>query len=756
MKFLKRLLIAMVTLVVLIGIGVVALVYLVNWNDFKDTIQNQVKNQTGRDLQITGDLNPSVFPWAGISIGEISLANADGFGEQPFARIGSADVKVKLLPLIKRSINVRTVQLNGLQLDLQRNAEGITNWDDLLATTTTTSTTEEVSDDQEVTTEVEGSSATIAALAVGGIEITDANVSWTDAMSGTDAKLSAFDLTTGVIELEKPFNLDVNFAVVSNSMDMSADVVGKGELMVDLDNQVYTVNGFTLNTDAKGSALPGGALNAQVGADVVARLGDNVIDVSALTIDALGLALSGAVNVANLDTEPTINGEFATNDFNPREMLDKLGMPAPTTADPAVLSKANLSLAVAASPASAELKDLTITLDDTTFSGQAGVPSFDAAIPPVRFDFSVDAIDIDRYLPPTSDAPAEQGEAGQTQTAETATGDEPIELPLELLRQLDVDGAFRVGEVKVSNLTTKDIIVPVKAMGGKLAVESMQALLYQGKLNASAGLDVTADNPTYAADLSLDGIQAEPLLGDLMEKDSFLSGQGTVTANITTGGNSVNAIKSALNGKFNTAFIDGSINGINIGYQIRRAKAALTGENLSAEAAEVKTDFSSLAVSGTFTNGVMESRDLDMRSPLLRLGGEGKVDLPAEIVDYTLTTLITGTAQGQGGQELESLKGVKLDVPIRGSFTELADDFAGVMLSGMKDNITGNLKSQAQAIADQKADALKAEAQEKADALKAEAEAAAAAKAEALQEQADQVKEEALDKAKDKLRGLFK
>ena len=169
-----------------------------------------------------------MFPWAGITIGQINLANAKGFGDQPFASIGGADVKVKLLPLIKREINVRTVELTGLDLDLQRAADGTTNWDDLLKTTTAT-TTEEVSGDEEVTTEVEGSSATIAALAVGGIQITNANVSWTDASTGTDAKLSGFNLLTGAIELEKPFDLDVDFSVISNSMDIQADVKGNAK-----------------------------------------------------------------------------------------------------------------------------------------------------------------------------------------------------------------------------------------------------------------------------------------------------------------------------------------------------------------------------------------------------------------------------------------------------------------------------------------------------------------------------------------------
>ena len=754
MKLLKWLLGTVAVLVLIIGVGVVALVYLVDWNDFKDTIQNQVKKQTGRDLTITGDLSPSVFPWAGISIGEISLANAAGYGETPFASIDSADVKVKLLPLIKREINVRTVQLKGLQLDLQREADGTTNWDDLLASTTTT-TTEVQSDntDTQVTREVEGSSATIAALSVGGIEILDANVSWKDAESGTDALLSGFNLTTDTIELEKPFALKVDFAVASESMDLNADVSGGGELMVDLDSQVYSVRGFTLTTDAKGGALPNGQLVATLGADVTAQLAENTVDVALLTLSTLGIKLEGALDVTNLDTEPTITGQFASNEFSPRELFEKLGIEPPVTADESVLGKASFKLALAATPASAALNDLSITLDDTQFTGSASVPSLAGAIPPLRFDFAVDSIDLDRYLPPASDTPADDAPAEENVAT---TGDEVIELPVEMMRQLDIDGTFRVGDVKVSNLTTRDIVVPVKAAGGKLALEGIQAQLYEGRFAGTASVDVAGKTPAFGVNMDLGGIKAEPLLADLLQKDSFLSGGGEVAANITTSGNTVNAIKAGLNGKFNTAFTDGSINGINIGYQIRRAKAALSGKTLPEEEGTVKTDFSSLAVSGLFTNGVMTSDDLDMRSPLLRLSGAGKVDLPGELVDYTLTTLITGTAQGQGGAELSELKGVKLDIPIQGTFDELAANFAGVILSGMKNNITGNVK----ALADQKAAELKAQAQEKAqekaDALKADAEELKAAKEAELKAKAEEAAGEAVDQAKDKLKGLFK
>src|SRR5699024_12001843 len=54
--------------------------------------------------------------------------SAAGFGDQPLAEIGSADVHVKLLPLLHKQIQIGKVELDGLRLHLARNAKGRSNW----------------------------------------------------------------------------------------------------------------------------------------------------------------------------------------------------------------------------------------------------------------------------------------------------------------------------------------------------------------------------------------------------------------------------------------------------------------------------------------------------------------------------------------------------------------------------------------------------------------------------------------------------
>ena len=87
-------------LVVLVLALVVLVPLFVDPNEHKETIVSEVKKATGRDLTITGDIGLSVIPWLGFDLNGLSLSNAPGFGEEQFASVKRAKVRINLLPLI--------------------------------------------------------------------------------------------------------------------------------------------------------------------------------------------------------------------------------------------------------------------------------------------------------------------------------------------------------------------------------------------------------------------------------------------------------------------------------------------------------------------------------------------------------------------------------------------------------------------------------------------------------------------------------
>jgi len=59
-----------VGLLLLIVVAVVVAPLVIDPNDYREQIQSAVKNKTGRDLLINGDLSLSVFPWVGVGVND--------------------------------------------------------------------------------------------------------------------------------------------------------------------------------------------------------------------------------------------------------------------------------------------------------------------------------------------------------------------------------------------------------------------------------------------------------------------------------------------------------------------------------------------------------------------------------------------------------------------------------------------------------------------------------------------------------------
>ncbi|MCK5640011.1 MAG: AsmA family protein, partial [Gammaproteobacteria bacterium] len=190
-------------------------------NDYHDTITEMVKTQTGRELIIGDDISLSVFPWLGIELGNLTLSNSEGFGPEPMASIQGAQVKVKLLPLLRSQVEMDTLTLDGLQLYLGRNHEGKGNWEDLSAAageeTPTTAPTSK------------GSPAVaLTALAISGVQISNGTIVWNDESTGQKLSLENIQLSSGLLSLDAPIPLKLKFELSSKQPELSGSLEFQG------------------------------------------------------------------------------------------------------------------------------------------------------------------------------------------------------------------------------------------------------------------------------------------------------------------------------------------------------------------------------------------------------------------------------------------------------------------------------------------------------------------------------------------------
>src|SRR5690606_21951125 len=118
------------SVVALLVLAAVAIWLFVDPNDYKDRISAAVQESTGRQLSLPGELKLSLFPWIALETGEASLGNPPGFGDQPFLTLRRAKLSVKLMPLLRKELEVGRIEIDGLDLRLLQDAQGKGNWEE--------------------------------------------------------------------------------------------------------------------------------------------------------------------------------------------------------------------------------------------------------------------------------------------------------------------------------------------------------------------------------------------------------------------------------------------------------------------------------------------------------------------------------------------------------------------------------------------------------------------------------------------------
>lgn len=249
-------------------------------------------------------------------------------------------------------------------------------------------------------------------------------------------------------------------------------------------------------------------------------------------------------------------------------------------------------------------------------------------------------------------------------TGQPAAGKEAAEAPIDFspLRSLQGTLSLKAGSLIYRPYQLDDARIEASLEGGMLRVGTLAGRIWSGSIAANAFADARAQRVMLKG--VANNIDIHAALQDVAQKD-VLEGRGRVSFDLESAGKTVGEMKSRLDGEAAVQLRDGAIKGINLARTLREAKAALTMQQDAVQQARQteKTDFSELTASFQIANGVARNRDLDVKSPFLRLGGEGAIDIGKSRIDYTARAVVANTSKGQGGAELAALRG--LTVPVR-------------------------------------------------------------------------------------------
>jgi len=630
MKALKWIGIAVGGLIVLIVAALLIIPMFVDLNDYKPQIEQQVTTMTGRSFSIGGDIDLSLFPWAGVALSDIRLGNPPGFDEQPMASLEGFEVRVKLLPLIFRDIQVKRFVVQRPQVLLIRQKDGSANWEGFGgAEKSGAGPAKQKRPAPPPETEA---SLPIETLAVGEFAVTDGSVRYVDRGAGSENTLSDLTLRLTDVSLDRPVPLT-----------------------------------FSAQVDGKPVSLEGtvGPVGRQPGK------GDFGFDLMAKALGQLEVAAVG--KVSNATSNPQVDATVSVSPFSPRKLASAAGQPFPLeTKDPEVLKKVSVTVGVRGGPESISLIDGVLAIDDSTAKFSAQVSEFEK--PKASFDMQLDRIDLDRYLP-----------AGKEKKAEKKEGPPPADqtkekTDYEPLRRLVLDGKARIGELKVAGAKMKDVRLTVSAKDGVIRLDPLALSLYGGDMAAGLNLDVRTDTPKTDLTLGVQQLAVNFLLNDLLEKD-FLEGSASAKIALSFAGDSAKAILKTLSGGGQLQVKDGAIRGVDLTSMARNIQSAFGAAGQGAD--KPRTEFSELVAPFSIKNGVASTPGMSLESSPIRFNADGKADLVEHVLDLRLNPRLMGT--GQGGTKERS--GITVPIKVSGSFSSLkfVPDLEGAVKETVKE-----------------------------------------------------------------------
>ncbi|MFY9590137.1 AsmA family protein [Rickettsia endosymbiont of Halotydeus destructor] len=124
----KALKYSLITFLVIIALLII-IPFFIPLNSYKGLITSKVKEVTGRDLEINGDIKLSLLPNPAITLQGVKLSSIAGAKEPSLLDIKEARAALSLLPLITGNIEIASIELQEPTINLEILDNGQKNWD---------------------------------------------------------------------------------------------------------------------------------------------------------------------------------------------------------------------------------------------------------------------------------------------------------------------------------------------------------------------------------------------------------------------------------------------------------------------------------------------------------------------------------------------------------------------------------------------------------------------------------------------------
>jgi len=156
-------------------------------------------------------------------------------------------------------------------------------------------------------------------------------------------------------------------------------------------------------------------------------------------------------------------------------------------------------------------------------------------------------------------------------------------------------------------------------------------------------------------------------------------------------------VQRSLGGNMSFTLQDGTWEGTDIWYELRRARALFRNETPPEPDLPARTPFSEVRATSTVTNGIVRNDDFFAELPFMQLNGNGTVNLPEATVDYSLSGRVFEKPEfvrDVTAEELADLTKTAIPLRITGDLASpsIGIDFEALLRDRVQEELEDKLK----------------------------------------------------------------
>lgn len=645
MKVLKWIAVSLCALTLIIALLLAYIVLGIDPNSYKPKLSELAEKQ-GISLDIEGELSWQFLPDIALSIGATHISSQHP--EIPETRFQQASLSLAWLPLLKRQLSIKAIHIDGADIHLRTVKQGTTTIGSPLAAAQSDTTKNQSSD-----------SASGFTLAIETLDITNSRLQLPVPATGSTKpqQLENIDLRVNHLNLDgTPFSIKASFTYSDPALPEPMAVTFNTQATVAQSARAITFRKVELNLQPKNRPA------IELAMDTLSADESGHIDIPQLLLTSAGAKLQASLSAQTTDKELSFASDIALESSALRSVLTQWAIELPPLPDPKALQKASLKFHLKGSGKALSISDLALALDDIQIDAKAKL-SLEAKRQ-IKLSLSGNTIDLNRYLD-MADKTASNNSAGDpaAQNAVAMAIFAPLVAPLAWVGDGDADIDIRLAGVNVDNIKVEKIHVALKAENNIAQVKALSASVFDGAINATATINLSAKTPKLNFTANIDGLSVGKATAAFSDEVNLL---GSLTAKIqgSSRGNTADALHSNLLGNGEITLAEPKITTFNIERTYCETAALI-------EKIPSKTDWSP----GSTLQNLQASISLKGKQVLLdqystglgnlSLKGQGLIDVGEERFNILAVTRLNGDTTSEQGCTVKSRRIRDKDIPIR-------------------------------------------------------------------------------------------